>query len=377
MINVVATAYDLITPYGGLETSWAGLRSGVSALSRVDRFATTAFQSQMAGMVPGLKYHQGPSLVFQLLEKLFKSSGAPIPVDARLLLATTTGEVDLLEQSVLCNAGNAAESGLERLLEKTRMLCGVQDGGMIVSSACTSSTAAIALGAASIREGECDCVLVVACDAVTEFVFAGFSSLMALDPNGARPFDANRKGLSVGEGAGYLLLMSEERARREQRPILGTVAGWGLSNDANHMTGPSRDGAGLAWAIRTALRLADTDEKEIGFICAHGTGTSYNDTMELLAFQSVFSSPCPLFSVKGGMGHTMGAAGLVEAVLTFKCLQEHCVLPTIRLQQPDELAAGRVSAKTVPTVARIALSTNAGFGGVNAALVLAAAEVCS
>ncbi len=375
MSNVVATAYDLITPYGdGLEACWFGLRSGISALSRVDRFATTPFQSQWAGTVPGLAYHQGPSLVFQMLEKLFPTCGTLIPSDARLLLATTTGEVDLLEQAVLGHTGSAQESGLERLLEKTRALCGVQDSGTVVSSACTSSTAAIALGAAAIREGECDCVLVVACDAVTEFVFAGFSSLMALDPDGARPFDANRKGLSVGEGAGYLLLMSEERARREKRPILGTVAGWGLSNDANHMTGPSRDGAGLARAIRTALRLAETDEKEIGFICAHGTGTSYNDTMELLAFQSVFSSPRPLFSVKGGMGHTMGSAGLIETVLTFKCLQERCVLPTVRLQQPDELAAGQVSAQAVPTIARIALSTNAGFGGVNAALVLTAAE---
>jgi 3-oxoacyl-[acyl-carrier-protein] synthase II len=374
MSQAVVTAYELITPYGGLEASWSGLRSGISVLSRVDRFETAAFQSQRAGTVPGLNYRQGPSLVFQLLEKLFTTTEINIPSDARLLLATTTGEVDLLEQAVLSDSGSAQESGLERLLEKTRVLYGVQDSGTVISSACTSSTAAIALGASAIREGECDCVLVVACDAVTEFVFAGFSSLMALDPDGARPFDANRKGLSVGEGAGYLLLMSEERARKEKRPILGTVAGWGLSNDANHMTGPSRDGAGLAKAIRTALRLAETDENQIGFICAHGTGTSYNDTMELLAFQSVFSSPRPLFSVKGGMGHTMGAAGLIETVLTLKCIQEQCVLPTIRLQQPDELAAGRVSAEAVPTTARIALSTNAGFGGVNAALVLAVAE---
>ncbi len=374
MINVVATAYDLITPYGdGLEPCWSGLRSSVSALTRVDRFEASAFQSQLAGTVPGLSYRQGPSLVFQLLEKLFKSSGVNIPADARLLLATTTGEVDLLEQAVLSNSGSAQESGLVRLLEKTRALCGVQDSGTIISSACTSSAAAIALGASAIREGECDCVLVAACDAVTEFVFAGFSSLMALDPEGARPFDANRKGLSVGEGAGYLLLMSEERARREKRPILGTVTGWGLSNDANHMTGPSRDGTGLARAVRTALRLAETDEKEIGFICAHGTGTSYNDTMELLAFQSLFSSPRPLFSVKGGTGHTMGAAGLIETILTFQCLHEHCVLPTVRLQQPDEQAKGWVSAEAVPMAARTALSTNAGFGGVNAALVLTAA----
>lgn len=373
MITVVATACDLITPYGiGLDACWSGLRSGESALSKVNRFETAPFHSSWAGVVPGLMYRQGASLVFQMLEKLFPTAGNDIPADARLFLATTTGEVDLLEQAVLSGSGSVQESGLDRLLKKTRALCGVQDGGMVVSSACISSTAAIALGAAAIRDGECDCVLIAACDAVTEFVFSGFSSLMALDPDGAHPFDANRKGLSVGEGAGWLLLMSDDRARRENRSILGTVDGWGLSNDANHMTGPSRDGAGLARAIRTALRLAGTGEKEIGFICAHGTGTPYNDNMELLAFRSIFSSLRPLFSVKGGTGHTMGAAGLIETILTFRCLQEGCVLPTVNLRQPDELAVGQVSAESVPTSARVALSTNAGFGGVNAALVLSA-----
>ena len=373
MTKAVVTAYDLITPYGaGTEACWSGLLRGASALAPVDRFSTDAFQTRLAAIVPGLNYQQGASLVFQLLEQLFKTSGDAIPADAQLLLATTTGEVDLLEQFVLFDSGSLQDSGLERLLEKTRVLCGVEEGGMVVSSACISSTAAIAMGAAAIRDGVNDCVLVVACDAVTEFVFSGFSSLMALDPAGARPFDARRKGLSLGEGAGWILLMSEERARREKRPNLGLISGWGLSNDANHMTGPSRDGAGLARAIHMALRLADVDEHEIGFICAHGTGTAYNDTMEMLAFQSVFSSFHPLFSVKGGMGHTMGAAGLIETILTLKCFQEGCVLPTVRLQDPDELAAGWVSADALPTAARSALSTNAGFGGVNAALVLSA-----
>lgn len=375
MIKVVATASDLITPYGsGLDVCWFGLRSGETALSRVTRFNTAPFHSFWAGIIPGLTCHGGPSLVFQMLEKLFPTAGNFIPPDARLFLATTTGEIDLLEQCVLSGTDSTQESRLDRLLEKTRTLCGVRDGGMVVSSACISSTAAIALGAAAIRDGECDCVLVVACDAVTEFVFSGFSSLMALDPDGAHPFDADRKGLSVGEAAGWILLMSDERARRENRPILGTVDGWGLSNDANHMTGPSRDGAGLARAISTALRLAGADKKDIGFICAHGTGTPYNDNMELLAFRSLFPSPRPLFSVKGGMGHTMGAAGLIETILTFKCLREGCVLPTVRLRQPDELALGWASAEVQITSARTALSTNAGFGGVNAALILSTEE---
>ncbi|MDZ4199550.1 MAG: beta-ketoacyl synthase N-terminal-like domain-containing protein, partial [Kiritimatiellia bacterium] len=246
-----------------------------------------------------------------------------------------------------------------------------------VSSACTSSATALAMGAAAIRDRDVDCVLVVACDAVTEFVFTGFSSLMALDPDGAHPFDADRKGLALGEGAAFVLLMSEDRARREGRPVRGELLGWGLSNDANHMTGPSRDGEGLARAVRLALKSSGLDESAPGFICAHGTGTPYNDNMEMLAFRSVFASPRPTFSVKGGLGHTLGAAGLIEAVLTWEYLRLQQVPATVGLRNPDPLAVGWVASSPMPTPCSLALSTNSGFGGVNSALVLGTAETPS
>jgi len=340
-MKAVITDFDMITPYGqGIDACWDGLLSGTSMLAEVDRFDTSAFHSHVAGIVPGLEYHQGESLVFQMLGKLFPMPGKNIPADARLILTSTNGEVDLLEQAVLNGSDEVKASELEYLLEKVRVLCGVEGPGQVISSACISSTAALAVGAAAITAGECDCVLVVACDPVTEFVYAGFSSLMALDPGGARPFDSNRAGLSIGEGAGYVLLMSEERALRENRAVAGEIAGWGLSNDANHMTGPSRDGAGLARAIQCSLRLAGVDEKQIGFISAHGTGTLYNDAMEMLAFKSVFSEPRPIFSIKGGMGHSMAATGLIETILTTRAFDEGWVPPTARLAQVDEAAAG-------------------------------------
>lgn len=374
-MNAVVAAYDILTPYGhGVAPFWKGLIAGRSAISRLKRFDTAAFQSRLAGTIPDLTYHQGTSLVLQSLQRLAGRAEDRIPTDARLLLATTTGEVDLLEQAVLCDEGDAQASGLDHLLRKTRDLFRLQTAGMVVSSACVSSTAAIALGAAAIRDEECDCVLVVACDAVTEFVFSGFSSLQALDPGGARPFDADRRGLSLGEGAGWLLMMSEARARREHAAWLGSVAGWGMSNDANHMTGPSRDGEGLARAIRGALRSGCCEADAVGFICAHGTGTVYNDAMEMKAFESVWTLPRPLFSAKGGLGHTLGAAGLIEAALTFTALQEKRIPPSVRLQQPDVAAAGWVTEAAVPLQAGTAISTNSGFGGVNAALLLHAPE---
>jgi len=224
-----------------------------------------------------------------------------------------------------------------------------------------------------IRSRACDSVLVAACDSVTEFIFSGFSTLMALDPRPARPFARDRAGLNVGEAAALMLLMSDERAKREKRTILGEVRGWGLSDDANHMTGPSRESEGLIRAIRKALVAAGAVPSDIGCISAHGTGTVYNDAMEMRAFRQVWpDGPLPVYSVKGGIGHTMGAAGMVETIVALRALAERTVPPTVNLTEPDDDSRGWVSAEPQPLrQSSLALVTNAGFSGINTALVVA------
>jgi 3-oxoacyl-[acyl-carrier-protein] synthase II len=363
---------DMVTPYGrGTEACWQGLLAGKSAISRVDRFKTAAFHSDRAGIISGLRYHDGDSLVMQMLQTLFE--GVLVPNDAKLLLATTKGEIDLLEQSMLEQRGDGADAVVTRLLSKVAGLARVGGEGRVLSAACTSSAAAAAQAGAMIRNGHADCVLVVACDSVTEFIFSGFSSLMALDREPARPFDRHRGGLNVGEAAAYALLMSEERAVRENRPVLGTLAGWGLSDDANHMTGPSRESEGLVLAISKALASAGAGPEAVGFISAHGTGTAYNDQMEMRAFRAFFkNNERPVYSLKGGMGHTMGAAGLVEMIIALRALKERIVPPTVNLAEPDDDARGWVSAHLQAIHAgALALVTNAGFSGINTALVLA------
>jgi 3-oxoacyl-[acyl-carrier-protein] synthase II len=368
----VVVKADMVTPYGkGVDACWKGLLSGRSALSRVERFKTAAFHSDYAGIISGLRYHEQPSLVMQMLHSLFES--VVIPRDAKLLLATTKGEIDLLEQNMLFNRGDASDAVISRLINKVADVTGARGGGLVLSAACTSSAAAVAQAAALVRNGHADCVLVVACDSVTEFIFSGFSSLMALDKMPARPFDRDRAGLNVGEAAAYALIMSEERAAREDRPVIGTIAGWGLSDDANHMTGPSRESEGLILAVTKALLSAGIGPDDVGFIAAHGTGTVYNDQMEMRAFRSVFQNiGRPVYSIKGGIGHTMGAAGLVEMLIALRALREGAVPPTVNLREPDEDARGWVSVRqqAVRRQAR-ALVTNAGFSGVNTALVLA------
>lgn len=363
----VIVACDMLTPFGrGVDACYGGIVAGHSMIRPVERFSTAAFMSEKAAIIDGLAYHKGESLVMQMFSSLF--ADAAIPSDAALVLATTKGEIDLLEAAML--EGREDDSCvLTVLLQKLVGLTGVKGGSMVVSAACASATVAIARAASMIKRGRTDCVVVVACDAVTEFVFSGFSSLMALDKNTARPFDRNREGLSLGEAAGYVILMSEARAKAEGREVMGGIKGWGLSDDANHMTGPSRESEGLIIAIRSALGMCGADD--IGMISAHGTGTAYNDAMELRAFRAVFDSARPVYSIKGALGHTMGAAGMLELMIALRALKDGSAPATVNHTEPDELARGWVSTLACPiTQGPMALMTNAGFSGINAALVV-------
>jgi 3-oxoacyl-(acyl-carrier-protein) synthase len=372
-MRAVVVASDLITPYGmGVAAAWEGLLAGRTAVTEVKRFNTAAFHSNVAGMINSLLYRGQDSLVMQMLTTLFLKNRSTVPPDAKLILATTKGEIDLLEKSILYNTGDAGQSMVSNLLAKVAELTGAHGAGMVVSAACTSSAAALARAASMIRSGHADCVLVVACDSVTEFIFSGFSSLMALDSRPARPFDRSRAGLNVGEAAAFALLMSDERAAREDRRIQSTIAGWGLSDDANHMTGPSRESEGLILAITKALSSAGAGIDDIGFIAAHGTGTLFNDAMEMRAFRAIFkNNAVPVYSIKGGIGHTMGAAGLVESIVAQHALRERLAPLTVNLREPDDDAQGWVSDRCQPIQRKgMALVTNAGFSGVNTALVL-------
>ena len=378
-MKVVVAAQDLVTAWGhGLDACWTGLLGGAPAFSEVTRFSTKAFPAHRAALVPGLEAGARESLVMQMLEPLLAPLAGALPPGTLVLLASTTGEVVLLERGCFEGGGDAGdESRLDVLLGKIQARLGVSGQGQIISAACASSSAAVAQGAALIAAGHRDSVVVVACDAVTEFVYAGFASLMALDPDGARPFDKARRGLTVGEAAGYVLLMGEDAARREGRPCLGEIAGWGLSCDANHMTGPARDGDGLARAIEQAFAVAGIGPDAIGSISAHGTGTPYNDSMEMKAFRRVMADkPVPVYSVKGSVGHTMGAAGLVEMLVALKSIEAQVVPPSANLGEVDPEAAGWVSGEAIRADGmQTVLSTNSGFGGVNAALVLRGVRV--
>ncbi len=377
VMHPVIVQSEMITPYGvGTDACRDGLMSGCTAIGHAGAFARESFISQNAALIPGLKRRERSRLM-DMLAPVFERIGPCVPADAELLLATTTGEIDLLEKVLTDGKENKPrEAHPDNLLRKVKNVLGLNGGAEIVSAACASSSAAIARGAELISSGRAEAVLVIGCDALSEFVFAGFSTLMALSPTSARPFDRARDGLSLGEAAAAALIMTPDRARAENRRVQARVLGWGVTSDANHMTGPSRDGDGLARAIRKSLHGAGLEPGCITSICAHGTGTLYNDAMEMKAFGSVFGAAgVPVYSVKGGTGHTMGAAGIVEALIAAESIEKGRIPGTIGCTEPDGDAAGRVSADPA-TIEKNgpALTTNSGFGGVNCALILGSEE---
>jgi 3-oxoacyl-[acyl-carrier-protein] synthase II len=362
----------MASPYGwGVDSCWQGLLSGRTAIRPFERISRKFFPTEKAAFVPDLDPNGDETLVMQMVRPLIQRNASVIPPDALLILATTNGEIDILERSVLNGIPDASGSRPDHLLKKVERLCGLSDPGIVVCAACASSSTAVAQGAAMIRDGDRDCVLVVGCDNVSEFVAAGFSAIKALDEDMAHPFDKNRRGMSLGEAAAFLLLMSDSRASREKRPVLAEISGWGLSGDANHITGPSRDGSGLAMALRKALRSAGISMEEVGSISAHGTGTVYNDSMEMKAFKSVFEGRnVPTYSLKGGIGHTMGTAGVMDIIIAIKALLEEVVPPTVNLREVDDEALGWASSEPSRCNSAVTVSTNSGFGGINCAVVM-------
>lgn len=371
-MKVLIVQGDVVTAYGrGLDALWAGLLSAKTAIRPISRFPTGHFQTSLAATVDDVDPAKPESMVMQMLRPIIAQSSSSIPSDAQLILASTVGEIEWLQREVEAGGHGAVRSCLRFLQRTLERSWGLDRDGITVSAACASSTIAIAHGAGLVRSGACDAVLVVGCDAVSEFVFAGFSSLLALDPLMARPFDRHRAGLTLGEAAGYVLLMSEPRARREGRQAIGEVCGWGLTSDAVHMTGPLRDGSGLARAMRKALAMAEMEPSRIGSIVAHGTGTPYNDAMEIRAFKAVRGLDIvPTYSIKGGTGHTLGATGLVETLVALRSARERLAPPSVNLLECDDEASGWVHRDAQPLGSRLVVSTNSGFGGINAALVL-------
>ena len=247
--------------------------------------------------------------------------------------------------------------------------------GMIatISTACSSSANTIMLGARMIKHGMLDRAIVGGVDSLTKFTVNGFNVLQILDEQFCQPFDQNRRGLNLGEGAGFVVLEGEGIAKEES--ILGELVGYANSNDAYHQTASSPDGTGAYLAMKGALEQAKIEPSAIDYINVHGTGTNNNDLSEGIAMKRIFGDNIPKFSsTKAFTGHTLGASGGIEAVLSVLALKHQIIYPNLRFQTPIEDLGGNMIPETEllrEQDLNYILSNSFGFGGNTSSLVFA------
>lgn len=267
---------------------------------------------------------------------------------------------------------------VQRYLESNPAACTAERYNLMgpvqtVANACASGTDALGIALSWIENGLCDIVIAGGGDELCRVTYNGFISLMITDPAPCKPFDAQRKGLNLGEGAGIMVLESPGHAEKRSARPHGYLCGYGTACDAFHLVSPDPSGAGLEKALTQAMYFSSTAHSDMAFINAHGTGTQDNDRVESTLMPRVFPE-VPFFSTKGCTGHTLGAAGAIEAVYTVSCLNSKIIPASIGFKEKDPDLPGIPVSSSLSIEGRYAVSQSLAFGGNNSALVIAGKE---
>jgi len=297
--------------------------------------------------------------ILSINEALTRTTVDPGSERVLFILSTTKGNVELLDNEDAMKDGKAFLWYSARQITQF-FLNPVEP--IVVSNACISGVAAQITAQRYIESGVYDYVIVIGVDVLSAFVLSGFQSFKALSPEPCRPFDADRTGLNLGEAAATMIF--GKAPERVDVPHL--LCGF-MANDANHISGPSREASGQTEAIRKVLQYVD--KKDIAFICAHGTATRYNDDMESVALQRSGLSDCPVYSLKSYFGHTLGAAGILETILAFKALKQQEIPATLNCDNPGTAQPVNVSNAVQQVHGKAFLKLMSGFGGSNAAII--------
>ena len=277
------------------------------------------------------------------------------------ILSTTKGNIEAVDE----NAPQEFFPEIGKMAEKISTWFKNPNKPVVISNACTSGLVAILAGMRAIQTGKYDHVIVSGGDVLSAFVLSGFQCLMAISPAPCKPYDATRNGITMGEACGTIVL---SKIPKTDSDIF--ISGGSTSNDANHISGPSRTGSGLILAIEGAMKEAKIkDSLDIGFISAHGTGTIYNDEMEAIAFHQTGLSSVPVNSLKGFWGHTLGAAGIIETIATIHSLKNNFLIPSAGYSHSGVSVPVNVIRKFERIPLTKALKTASGFGGCNAAAI--------
>ena len=280
-----------------------------------------------------------------------------------LIISSTKGNISLLETEAPSDALNKRIS-LNTSAQLVADHFEFVNTPVVISNACISGMLAILTGMRLIQSGQYQHAVVAGADVISKFVLSGFQSFQAVSQLPCKPFDAARDGINLGEGAGTVILTSNKAYSTGIKASGGSV-----SNDANHISGPSRTGEELYIAIRKALQASAITANAIGFISAHGTATLFNDEMEAKAIGLAGMQHIPVNSLKGYYGHTLGAAGLIESIISMQSLKENLLLPTRGFENIGVSQPVNVCSSLYKSSAQHFLKTASGFGGCNAALV--------
>lgn len=416
MRRVVVTGLGLVTPLGnGVETTWKNLLKSESGVRRIDTFDTEAYPSKIAGLIPQgtgigqfnfedympLKERRRVDdfIVYGIAaaEEALKDSGwVPETEEQKemtgVMIGSGVGGLPRIYEASI----TVKEEGPRKLSPFFIPSClinlvsgqvsirhGFKGPNHAVVTACSTGAHAIGDAARLIQWGDADVMVAGGAEAsVCEIGVAGFAALRALSTNfndeptkASRPWDQDRDGFVIGEGAGIVILEEYEHAKKRGAKIYAEILGYGMSGDAHHITAPAEDGNGGFRAMRNALRRAELNPEDIGYINAHGTSTPLGDLIELNAVKRLFGetlSGISISSTKSAIGHLLGAAGGVEAIFSILAMRDGILPPTLNLDTPSEECEGvdLIPHKAKEKKTRYVMSNSFGFGGTNASLVL-------
>jgi len=381
---IVIVAAGVVTPIGrDLDAFWSGLVEGRDGISTIERFRVDDLRVGRAGEIKQMPQAPGEKppacratqlLLAAARDLLGRSALDAEPARIGVVVGTALGGVEQLEQALDDKDGRARRvagalyDGPGHALARR---LGARGPELTVSTACASGATALGVGAEWLRADRADLVIAGGFDGLCRFVMRGFDALRSLTRERVRPFDRRRAGLLLGEGAALVLMA---RDRDVSGPRLGRLLGHASTSDAAHIAAPHPDGRGIRAAVESALAQAGVGPRDVDFVSAHGTGTILNDRIETAAIKEALGARAreiPVNSIKGGLGHTMGAAATLEAIMCLLASRDGIVPPTLGYEEADPACdLDYVPLTARPARPRVSLSTSLGFGGCNAALVL-------
>lgn len=395
--RIVITGAGIVTALGlGWKKNAEGFRAGKTAMRPVTLFDVSRQRVKTAAEVdlpelPSTKLNarchgrmdRAAKLLLLAAHEAWQQSGWEPSDNLPFVLGTTSGGMSLGEayyrQAVESPKTNRRQATRVQHYQAQRQaldICeafGFRGPITIIANACASGANSIGHAFDLIRLGRAERVLTGGYDALSQMVFGGFDSLQALSPTTCRPFDARRDGLALGEGAGMFTLETLESAQKRSATILGEIVGYGAATDGHHLTQPHPNGDAALASMTAACERAKVSPEQIGYINAHGTGTPLNDSAEAAAINRWAGENAKnihVSSTKSSIGHLLGAAGSVEAVICLMALREQWLPPTSTLQTPESICTFPIVQKPMDADFEYALTNSFGFGGANASLIL-------